>query len=154
MIDGIPGDAMQKGRERWIPVLSADWGVSQSAAAMPHGGGAGAGKAEFRQASFTAWASAATPLLFEACATGRHARTATFEAVRSGERESVAVRWDFEDVQVANLGMSGADGSPTMADSFALLATRFRLTTFAQDARGGMAAPSTRGWDLLAARAW
>ncbi len=160
-IDGIPGEGTHKGHENWIPVLAADWGVSQAvAAAHGAGGGAGggagaaAGKAEFRPATFTAWASAATPLLFEACVSGRHAQSATFEAVRSGDRPVVAVRWDFEEVLVSTLGMTGGEGSPTLADSFALNYRRFRVTTFSQDPRGGAGTATARGWDLATNRPW
>jgi type VI secretion system secreted protein Hcp len=152
-IDGIPGEATQKGHEAWIPVMSADWGASADAAG-PHGGGGGAGRAEFRPAVFTAWASVATPLLFEACVSGRHAATATFEGVHAGQNAGVAVRWDFEDVRVANLGMSGSEPSPTMADSFALAYARVRITTYQQDPRGGAATATARGWDLAASRPW
>jgi len=153
-IDGVHGEATQRGHEKWIPVLSADWGVSQDVAAAHHGGGGGAGRAEFRPAVFTAWTSVATPLLFAACAAGTHAATATFEAVQSGERPRVVVRWDFEAVVVAALGMSGADGSPALEDSFALSYTRLRVTTFAPDPRGGAGVATARGWDLAANRPW
>ena len=153
-IDGIPGEGTQKGHEKWIPVLVADWGVSHDVASAHHGGGGGAGRAEFRPASFTAGTSVATPLLFAACVTGTHAATATFEAVQRGERPRVAARWDFEGVVVTTLGTSGAEGSPTLTDSFSLSYTRFRVTTFAQDPRGGAGAATARGWDLAANRPW
>src|SRR3954451_7303090 len=153
-IDGIPGDAEQKGHEHWLRVMSADWGASADVAAAPHGGGGGAGEAEFRPAVFTAWASVATPLLFEACVSGRHAASATFEALHAGQNPAVAVRWDFEDVRVANLGMSGSEPSLTMADSFALAYARVRITTFQQDPRGGAATATARGWALAASRPW
>jgi type VI secretion system secreted protein Hcp len=144
-IDGIPGEADQKGHEKWIPVMSADWGASADATPLHGGGGgAGAGRAELRPAVFTAWASVATPLLFEACVSGRHAAT----------NAAVAVRWDFEDVRVANLGISGSEPSPTMADSFALAYARVRITTYQQDPRGGAATATARGWDLAASRPW
>ena len=153
-IDGIPGEATQRGHEKWIPLLSADWGVSQDVARAHHGGGAGAGKAEFRPAMFTAWTSVASPLLFAACVAGTHAATATFEAVQAGERARVVVRWDFETVVVTTLGMSGAEGSPAPADPFSLSYTRIRVTTFAQDPRGGAGVATARGWDLAANRPW
>lgn len=158
-IDGIPGEGTHKGHENWIPVLAADWGVSQ-AVATAHGGGAGAGagagagKAEFRPAMFTAWASGASPLLFEACVSGRRTPSATFEAVRSGDRPTVAVRWDFEEVLVTTLGMSRGEGSPTLVDSFALNYRRLRLTTYSLDPRGGAGSATARGWDLAANRPW
>jgi type VI secretion system secreted protein Hcp len=153
-IDGIPGESAQKGHEKWIPVLSADWGVSHDVGLAHHGGGAGAAKAEFRPASFTAWTSVATPLLFAACVAGTHAATATFEAVHPGDRPRVAVRWDFEDALVTSLGTSGAEGSATPTDSFSLSYSRIRVTTFEQDPRGGAGVATARGWDLAANRPW
>ncbi len=149
-IDGIPGEATEKGHEHWIPVLSVDWGVSQAIAAH-HGGGGGAGKAEFRPAAFMAWTSAATPLLFEACASGRHIADARFEALRAGDRPMVFVRWDLEDILVTTLGMSG--GTP-IAGSFELSYRRIRVTTYAQDPKGGPGTATARGWDLAANRPW
>jgi type VI secretion system secreted protein Hcp len=154
-IDGIPGESTRKGHEKWIPLESAGWGVSQVVAAH-HGAGGGAarGRAEFRPAVFSAWTSVATPLLFEACVSGRHAATASFEAVRTGESPAVHVRWDFEDVLITNLDMAGSEASPTMTDSFSLDYERVRVTTFAQDPKGGVGSATARGWDLTAHRPW
>ncbi|GAA1975217.1 Hcp family type VI secretion system effector [Microbacterium pumilum] len=153
-IDAIPGDATEKGHEKWIPLLSADGGVSQAVGMAHHGGGAGAGKAEFRPAAFTAWTSVATPLLFAACVSGKHAATATFEALREGDRPVLFMRWDFEDVLVTTVGTVGGGGGPSLADSFALSYNRIRVTTFSQDPKGGLGTATARGWDLVANRAW
>lgn len=154
-LDGIPGASAERDHENWIELTGATWGVQQAGA--PGGGGGGAGGGAGRSVQHPLVVSApttvATPLLFEAVAKGTHIAKGKLEVVRVSEgRGAVVVRWEFEDLRLSRLDVSGAESG--FADSFELVAKRARLTVFRDDPRGGAGQPVTRGWDFAAHQAW
>jgi hypothetical protein len=140
LLDGIPGDSAEKGREGWIEITGVDWGVEQAVAISGTGSGmTGAGSKE-RPLRFTAGSGAASPSLFEASVSGKHIKVATFEVQRG---KSVVVRWVFEDMLVTAFGSGASDAAAGLLDTFTLLARRLRYTT-----------ADTRGWDFLSKKPW
>ncbi|MGH3042713.1 MAG: Hcp family type VI secretion system effector, partial [Gaiellaceae bacterium] len=73
-VDGIPGESADSKHKGEIDVLAFSWGVSQSGSPVP-GGGGGAGKADFEDLLVVARTSKASPLLWEACASGKHIKS-------------------------------------------------------------------------------
>jgi type VI protein secretion system component Hcp len=136
-LDDIPGGSTVKGRKGWIDIVGVDWGVHQSVAFTGAGGMSGIDPKQ-RVLQFTAGSGVASPLLFEACMTGKHVKTGTFE-VKHGK--SVVVRWVFEDMLVMTFDSRAGDSG--LVDTFTLLARRLRYTTKA-----------TRGWDFLGKTPW
>lgn len=139
LLDGIPGGSTVKGRKGWIDISGVDWGVHQSVAFNGAGGMAGLDPKQ-RQMQFTARSGVASPLLFEACVTGKHITKGTFEVQRG---KSVAVRWVFEDILVMTFASAATAADHRLIDTFALLAGRVRYSTKA-----------TRGWDFLTNQPW
>ena len=82
-IDGIQGESTDVHHQGEIDVLSWSWGVSQSPGGGG-GGGGGAGKPAFQDVHVMTRISAASPLLLQACATGKHIKTAVLSGVRAG----------------------------------------------------------------------
>lgn len=151
-LPGIPGEALDRDHKDWIELTSATWGVEQSG--RPAGGaGSGAGRSTQHPLVVSAPTSTATPLIFEAVTKGLHLPTATLEVVRAAQgRGAVAIRWEFEDVRVFRLDISGA--APGFDDQFELVARRERLTVFGADPRGAAAQPMSRGWDFGTRKGW
>ena len=153
-LPGIPGTATERGHEDWIELTSASWGVEQSQTTVV-GGGAGrrSSKSSQHPLVVSAPTSIATPLIFEAVARGTGLATAALEVVRaSAGSGDVVIRWEFEDVRLSRLDVSGAE--PGFDDSFAIVAERARLTVVADDPRGGAGQPVTRGWDFGRQQSW
>lgn len=151
-LDGIDGDAIERGHENWITITGVSWGVSQSASTGGGGGGGGgAGRATFRPVVFTTLISAHTPELVVQCASGRHIARAEFEAVRDGEQPSLAWRWQFDEVLVTSLDLTGVDGDPALTQSLSVSYRTVRLTTFTQSPDGTGVTEIASGWDVAAA---
>jgi type VI secretion system secreted protein Hcp len=74
-IDTIDGESTDKTHGKEIDVLSWSWGASQSGS-MAMGGGAG--KVSMQDFTFTKSLDKSSPKLFEALATGKHLKDATF----------------------------------------------------------------------------
>ncbi|HEX2286549.1 MAG TPA: type VI secretion system tube protein Hcp [Mycobacterium sp.] len=140
LLDGIPGGSDAKGRKGLIDIIGVDWGVEQAVAISGTGSGMTGTGSKQRALRFTAGSGAASPLLFEACMSGKHIAEGTFEVQRE---ESVEVRWVFQDMLVTTFSSGATDPSAGLVDTFTVLARRLRYTT--QD---------TRGWDFLGKQPW
>src|ERR1700692_4311219 len=82
-IDTVDGEAQDSKHKKEIDVLSWSWGMS-NAGACHAGGGAGAGKANVQDLSFTKWVDSATPKLALACCAGKHFKDAVLVVRKAG----------------------------------------------------------------------
>ena len=106
----IKGESRDARHKDQVDVLAWSWGVSHSGAAHP-GAGAGAGKASFRDLSFTHRVDKASPLLMKACATGERLSDATITVRRVGEQQQDHLVVTMTDVIVTSVATSvSADG--------------------------------------------
>lgn len=102
-IPGVPGESTHSAHSKWINLESLDWGLR--AATATNGPSASALTLGKRVDS-------ASPLLYEACASGRHFPKATIDLVRTIERRARYYRITLEDVLVSSCrSQSAADAS-------------------------------------------
>ncbi|WP_345800647.1 type VI secretion system tube protein Hcp [Microbacterium sp. AZCO] len=154
-LPGIPGASVERDHEDWIEVRSASWGVEQAGAGPggPGGGPGRVGRATQHPLVVTAATSIASPLIFEAITKGTNLPTAELEVVRRSDgRGAVVVRWEFAEVRLMRLDVSGAEAG--FDDVFEIVAKRARLSVVPVDDRGGAGQPVTRGWDFATHQAW
>ena len=82
----IKGESLDDKHRDQIEVLSWSWGVTNvSRPEGGAGGGGGAGKASFRDLSFTHKIDKASPALMQSCATGQHLKEATITHRKAGK---------------------------------------------------------------------
>ena len=133
-IDGIHGDSLDRAHPKWHEVSDFSWGVTQSA--TPTGGGGGAGRPTLQPLIFSTPFTAALPLLFDACVTGRTIPKAVLEAANDSARAPVTyLKIELEDVRVSSLSLAGSDGG-LPAESFALTYRHIGITAYTVDAAG------------------
>src|SRR5262245_21929107 len=84
-LDKIDGESADKAHKGEIDVLAWSWGASNSGSAHM-GGGAGAGKVNVQDISFTKYIDKSSPSLFLSCANGKHIPTATLVVRKAGEK--------------------------------------------------------------------
>jgi len=82
-IDGIQGESLAAGHKDEIDVASWNWGENLPATIPPSAGGAAAGKVRMQDFKFVMRLCKASPKLFQACASGKHIKSAEL-TVRSG----------------------------------------------------------------------
>lgn len=109
-LDGIPGESRDAQHTGQIEVLSWSWGVAQVAGG---GGGGGAGRPVAEDLSYTALASKAGPLLFDACASGRRVARADLFVRRAGAKPVEYLHYILTDVLVASYRVGGSDPAET-----------------------------------------
>ena len=145
-MDGIEGDATEEAHAKWFSVTQFTWMASQSGQ-LSVGGGAAVGKTMLRPLQCTTTVSASTPLLLTQCASGRHIAAAVFEVVSDSASPRTTMRWELGDVLLSSMGIDAATDAPAPSLRLELDYRSLRMTTFAQDATGGLGQAVTGGWD-------
>lgn len=138
-LNGIPGDSTAVGHAGEIDVSSFAWGVAH--AVSGGGGGGAAGRATFQDLAFDAATGSASPLLFQACAAGRHLQSAVLTGER-GPNRFRHLRIALSDAVVTTYQQSGG------TDSFSLAYDRIEVTHIPQRADGSAGTPVTRAWNV------
>ena len=146
-IDGIAGESRDLKHKGEIELESFSWGAVEAAAQTPAGGGGGAGKVQIEDLHVTKKLDKASPLLFLACATGRHIKSAVLTARRAVKEQQEFLVYKLTDVLVSSYRVfGGTDAEPTdqLAFNFAQISVEYRP----QRADGKLDPAVKAGWDV------
>jgi type VI secretion system secreted protein Hcp len=147
-IDGIKGESKDKAHKDEIDVLAWSWGISQSGT-LHAGGGAGAGKANFQDVSFTKWIDKASPELMLACASGKHIKNAVLVVRKAGgDKPLEYLKYTLEPVMVTSLSTGGSGGEDRLTENVTLNFGTVKVEYDEQEAKGGGTGPVTFSWDI------
>lgn len=142
-IDGIDGEATAaRGHEEWIEIESFSWGESRPA------GGTGQSRrrslAAFSDVSVVKGVDAASPSLYQACATGKHYPTATLVVRKAGDPvDYFAIL--LQDVMVSSVRLSHSEERDAPMEEITLTYGKITWSYDPQNAKGGKV---ETGWDL------
>jgi type VI secretion system secreted protein Hcp len=112
---------------------------------MGAGGGGGQGKVAMQDFHFTMAVNKATPLLFQACATGTHIKSAILTCRKAGKDQQEFLKWTFTDVFISSYQTGGSD-SPVEQCSFNF--TKIQVDYKEQNADGTLLGALTKWHDL------
>lgn len=122
-LEGINGEATRSGFEKHIEIYSFSWGVSNPATIGTAGSGGGAGKASLSSFNAMKASDSASPSLFQACANGKHFKTASVTLNKAGGEKALNyLVYEFENCFIESVqwsGSSGGDDRPTESLSLA-----------------------------------
>jgi type VI secretion system secreted protein Hcp len=149
-IDGVEGESMDDRHKNEIDVESFSWGVTNPGS-FASGGGSGAGKANFSDFNFTMSYNKSSPVLMQACASGKHFKSATFTVRKAGENQQEFLIYKFTDIIISSYQTSGGGDIPMDAVSFAF--TKVEVEYKIQRPDGSLGDPVKAGWDLKANKA-
>ncbi len=148
-MDGIPGESTSASHKDEIELLSFSWGVSQAASAS--GAGGAAGKVEFATMHALARSSKASPMLFLACASGKHIKEAVLTV---GRQKKKGKTQDILSIKLADVLISdysvGGEKDTYPADHFDLSFSKIEMEYTQINADGSLEAPVKAGWDIKA----
>jgi type VI secretion system secreted protein Hcp len=146
-IDTVDGESRDKTHAKDIDVLAWSWGISNSGSAHT-GGGAGAGKCNIQDISFTKWVDSATPKLALACCDGKHFASATLVVRKAGEKPVEYLKIKVEEVLITSISTGGSGGEDRLTENVTLNFAKVSLDYVPQDAKGaaGTAIPMT--WSI------
>jgi type VI secretion system secreted protein Hcp len=148
-IDGIKGESTDSKHKDEIILLSYNWGVSNAAGGASAAGGRGAGKASPSEFQIVKLIDAASPSLFQACASGLHSKDMTVTVRKAGGQQLEYLSYKFYDVMVSNYQMNGhAQGGDLPMESVSFNYSKVEIKYTPQDATGKGMSPVGSGYDF------
>jgi type VI secretion system secreted protein Hcp len=123
----IKGESKDSKHGGEIDVLSWSFGVSQTGT-MAHGGGGGAGKANFSDINIMHALDKASPVLMAKCATGEHIKEGTLISRKAGKGQQEYLIIKMNDILVTSVQPSGSSEHPMESVSlqFAKIALEYK----------------------------
>lgn len=147
-LDGITGESIKKGHEKWIEIHSFSNVVSNKSG-VSLGTGSGTGKADFSSISVQRQMDTATPPLFLKCCNGGHIKTGKLHAQESGGDSPVLfLDMELTEVFIDYISWGGAAGGGKPSESLSFSFKTIQMTCNGQDDSGKLVAGPTNGWDV------
>lgn len=145
-IDGVDGESADGKHKGEIDIESFSWGVvNQGSSAF--GGGGGAGKAQFHDFNFTKRIDKSSPVLMQACASGKHFAKAVFAARKAGGEQMEYLKFTFSDLLISSF-QSGPGVGPLSQDSISFNYSKVEMEYSPQGATGSKEGNVTKGYDI------
>ena len=149
-IAGIKGESVDKSHKDEIDVLAWSWGTSQSGSAQL-GPGAGAGKVNVQDLSFTKYVDASTPDLLLACCNGKHLDDALLTVRKAGENPVEYLKIKLTEVLVSSVSTGGSGGEDRLTENVTLNFAKVAVDYTGQDEKGKAKSPAqSMTWDIPA----
>lgn len=153
-VDGIDGESLDDKHLNWIDIHAWSWGASQSGTTH-EGPGAGGGKVNVSDLTFTKFVDKATPGLLKACFNGKHIPKAEFHVLKAGGDSPVLyLKYILTDIIVSSYNSGGAAGGLDRIEETVTFNFREVKIEYTQQlANGGLGATTPVGWDIAANKA-
>jgi type VI secretion system secreted protein Hcp len=118
-IGDLKGESRDKTHAGEIDVLAWSWGVSNSGSAHT-GGGAGAGKANVQDLSFTKYIDKCSPSLLLASCKGTHYTDATLVVRKAGGKPLEYLKITMTEVLISSVSTGGSGGEDRLTENVSL----------------------------------
>ena len=142
------GESVHKGNEKEIEVLAWSWGLSQAGSAHV-AKGAGTGKVNIQDLSFTHYVDSATPKLMGFCCSGARLATAILTISKAAGTEAMVYqKITLTDVIVSSVSTGGSGGEDRLTENVTLNFGKFEYEYTPQkaDQTPGVMIPT--GWKI------
>ena len=146
-IDTVDGEAQDSKHKKQIDVLHWSWGINNTGSAH-NGSGAGAGKANVHDLTFTKWVDTATPALALACCSGKHFKDATLIIRKAGDKPLEYIKIKMETVMITSVSTGGSGGQDRLQENVALNFAKVSLDYVPQNDKGAAGTPIPMSWDI------
>jgi type VI secretion system secreted protein Hcp len=146
-IQGIDGEARDSKHKKEIDVLAWSWGMSNSGSAHM-GGGAGSGKVNVQDLSFTKYVDSASPKLMLACCNGKHYDEAMLTVRKAGEKPVEYIKIKMSEVLVTSLSTGGSGGEDRLTENVTLNFAKVNVDYTPQDDKGSAGTAIPMSWDI------
>jgi type VI secretion system secreted protein Hcp len=146
-IGALEGEARDKTHAKKIDVLAWSWGASNSGSAHV-GGGAGAGKVNVQDLSFTKYIDKSSPDLLLACCNGKHFPDAKLIVRKAGENPLEYLIITLGDVLVTSVSTGGSGGEDRLTENVTLNFAKVEVNYTEQTPTGAAGAKPQMGWNI------
>ena len=134
-IGTLTGESRDKTHANEIDVLAWSWGLSNSGSAHM-GGGAGSGKVNVQDLSFTKYIDASSNALINAACVGTHFPTATLTVRKAGGTPLEYVIITLTEVIITSVSTGGSGGEDRLTENVTLNFSKFKFSYQPQKADG------------------
>ena len=125
-LTAIDGESVDAKHAKDIDVLAWSWGLSNSGSAHV-GGGAGSGKVNVQDLSFTKYIDSATHLLNQHCATGKHIPEAKLVVRKAGDKPLEYLKITLKDILVTSVSTGGSGGEDRLTENVSLNFAEYKI---------------------------
>lgn len=134
----VKGEAVVKGHEDEIQVLSWSWGMSQMGTTH-RGTGGGAGKVDVQDMTIVKYVDTASPNVTMACCNGKHFPEAKLTLRKAGETPLDYLTITMTDLIVTSVSYGGSSGDENVVENVTLNFAKFKTSYQPQDNKGAKA---------------
>jgi type VI secretion system secreted protein Hcp len=146
-IDGITGESKDKVHGKEIDVLAWQWGMTNSGT-VHVGGGAGAGKVNVQDLSFTKYVDSSSPKLMLNCANGEHYASALLTVRKAGGTPLEYIKVKMETVVITAITTGGSGTEDRLTENVCLNFAKVSVDYVPQKADGTGDTAIPFGWDI------
>ena len=146
-IGDVKGESVDSKHKDKIDVLAWSWGMSNSGTAHTSKG-AGSGKVNVQDLSFTKYIDNATPDLMLHCCSGKHFDEATLTVRKAGETPVEYVKIKMTHVLITSLSTGGSGGEDRLTEHVTLNFAKVHLDYTPQDEKGKGGTTKPASWDI------
>jgi type VI secretion system secreted protein Hcp len=134
-VDGCEGESPDEKHQNEIQLLSYSFGATQPGSAGI-GGGAGVGKVQLHDFSFTKHVDKASPKLFSTCASGRHIPTVKLTCRKAGGSQLEYMTTTFTECLISSHSITQDTGSMLPVEHYTMNYTKIQFEYQGQDEKG------------------
>ena len=148
-IGDIKGESKDKKHGKEIDVLAWSWGVTNSGNAQI-GGGAGAGKVNVQDLSFTKYVDSASCPLLLAASNGKHYPEALLTVRKAGEKPVEYLKIKMQEVLITSVSTGGSGGEDRLTENVSLNFCKVFVDYTPQKDDGSPDTVIPYAWDIAA----
>jgi type VI secretion system secreted protein Hcp len=146
-IAGLKGESVDKAHTGEIDVLAWSWGLSNSGSAHV-GGGAGAGKVNVQDLSFTKYIDKSTPDLMLGACNGKHYDNALLTVRKAGEKPLEYLKITMTEVLVTSVSTGGSGGEDRLTENVTLNFAAVKVDYVEQKKDGSAGDKPSMNWNI------
>ena len=148
-IGDLKGESRDKAHKGKIDVLAWSWGLSNSGSAHV-GGGAGSGKVNVQDLSFTKNVDSSSPPLMLSCCNGKHFPEALLIVRKAGEKPVEYIKIKMTEVLITSVSTGGSGGEDRLTENVTLNFAKVHFDYTPQDEKGAGGTAIPMEWDIAA----
>ncbi len=143
----VTGEAQDKTHAKEVDVLAWSWGLSNSGNAQM-GGGAGAGKVNCQDLSFTKYVDSSSAPLMLACCKGTHYGTALLTVRKAGDKPLEYLKITLTEVMITSISDGGSGGEDRLTENISLNFAKVQVDYTPQNKDGSAGTTVTMNYDF------
>lgn len=151
-LDGVDGESAKAGHEKWIEVLSFNWGA-MSPTSVAQGGGLAAGTVQLQEFSAVCASGKASLLLLHFLTTGKHFKEITIDFTKATGDKKEGTWWQIKSksgfITSYNNSAQGGGFEEVPTDSITMALGEYTQEIWEQKTEGGaLESCGTHGFDI------